>query len=234
MRTMSRELKRGSVDGSIAPGQTLGGAARETRRPARVVQPAVAAGLSTPTALAARGPVLADRDALPRLVLGRRPVVAELGVEAGLYADVYTRLLPDGEFHFVDMWETTASYFAYGTQPGRVERGYQRCVRRYGDDPRVRLVRSVTWEAAERYEDGTFDFIYVDADHSEDGCRRDIEAWYPKLKRGGVIAGHDFDPGPEQERRELFGVDRAVRACFGEDFALTGEPAWKSWWHIKP
>jgi hypothetical protein len=197
-------------------------------------QPVLAAGLRTPTALRAARGVLADRDALPALVTTPRPLVAELGVEAGAYADVYTRALPDGTFWFVDLWQTTSSYFTYGTQPGRVERGYQRCVERYGNDPRVTMIRSLTWEAAARFPDNFFDFVYIDADHSYEACLADLRAWYPKVRRGGLIAGHDFDPAPEQECFEQFGVDRAVRELLGEDFALTGERAWRSWWHIRP
>jgi len=48
-------------------------------------------------------------------------------------------------------------------------------------------------EAAKNYEDGSVDFIYLDGDHSYGGLCRDIEAWLPKLKPGGVIAGDDIN-----------------------------------------
>ena len=47
-------------------------------------------------------------------------------------------------------------------------------------------------EAAKDFEDESVDFVFIDADHTYEGCLRDITAWYPKVKYGGVIAGHDY------------------------------------------
>jgi predicted O-methyltransferase YrrM len=51
-----------------------------------------------------------------------------------------------------------------------------------------------------------YDFVFIDADHSYEGCKADIEAWWPLVKKGGWICGHDYaNPGfPE------FGVKQAV------------------------
>lgn len=49
--------------------------------------------------------------------------------------------------------------------------------------------------AAGLYKDNTLDFVFIDADHSYEGVRRDVDAWLPKVKVGGVIAGHDFRNG---------------------------------------
>jgi len=44
--------------------------------------------------------------------------------------------------------------------------------------------------------DSTLDAVFIDADHSEEAVSRDIAAWWPKVKPGGILAGHDFDePG---------------------------------------
>ncbi len=36
------------------------------------------------------------------------------------------------------------------------------------------------------------DVCYVDADHRYEGCKKDIEAWWPRIKPGGILAGHDY------------------------------------------
>jgi predicted O-methyltransferase YrrM len=43
-----------------------------------------------------------------------------------------------------------------------------------------------------RYQPASLDFVFLDADHSEEGTRAAINAWLPKVKPGGVFAGHDF------------------------------------------
>lgn len=60
----------------------------------------------------------------------------------------------------------------------------------------VTPVASSSSDASSGFADGSIDFIFVDGDHSEDAVYTDLTLWYPKLKPGGVIAGHDYDnPG---------------------------------------
>lgn len=47
-------------------------------------------------------------------------------------------------------------------------------------------------EAAKLYKDNSLDFIFIDANHQHDDFTADVEAWYPKLKIGGYIGGHDY------------------------------------------
>lgn len=46
--------------------------------------------------------------------------------------------------------------------------------------------------SAEDYADGSVDFVFIDADHSYEGVKKDILAWLPKVKKGGVLSGHDY------------------------------------------
>lgn len=40
--------------------------------------------------------------------------------------------------------------------------------------------------------DGSLDFVYIDGNHSEEYVRQDIRLWWPKVKIGGMLAGHDI------------------------------------------
>jgi predicted O-methyltransferase YrrM len=53
-------------------------------------------------------------------------------------------------------------------------------------------MRMTTVQAASQFADGSVDFVFVDADHSYEGCKQDIHAWLPKVKHGGILAGHDY------------------------------------------
>lgn len=63
--------------------------------------------------------------------------------------------------------------------------------------PVAHLIRSVleapSWQAADQYADGSLDFVFLDADHSSDALLKDLTAWWPKIKPGGLLAGHDAD-----------------------------------------
>jgi len=57
----------------------------------------------------------------------------------------------------------------------------------------VKIIESNSAEAASRYPDKSIDFCFIDADHSSHGVSMDIINWLPKMKKGGVMAGHDYE-----------------------------------------
>jgi len=59
----------------------------------------------------------------------------------------------------------------------------------------VHVIQSDSSQAAARFENQTFDLIFIDGDHSYQGVKADILAWKSKLKPSGIIAGHDYLPG---------------------------------------
>ena len=48
--------------------------------------------------------------------------------------------------------------------------------------------------ASKLYEDGSLDFVFLDGDHAYPSIRADIDAWRPKVRRGGILSGHDYTP----------------------------------------
>lgn len=79
---------------------------------------------------------------------------------------------------------------------------------------RVCVIRELSTDAAELFQDGSLDFVYIDADHSREAVLADLRAWFPKVKYGGIIAGHDY------LKKDLpcggaYGVIEAVEEYFG-------------------
>lgn len=48
-------------------------------------------------------------------------------------------------------------------------------------------------EASKEFEDNSIDFLFLDADHRYEPFKQDLEAWFPKIKKGGIICGHDCE-----------------------------------------
>lgn len=57
----------------------------------------------------------------------------------------------------------------------------------------VTPIRSDSAAAADLFEDRSCLMVYIDADHRYDAVRKDVLAWYPKVRSGGWLAGHDYD-----------------------------------------
>ena len=76
--------------------------------------------------------------------------------------------------------------------------------------------------AANLVKDKFFDLVYIDADHRYEAISADIKAWYPKVKIGGILAGHDYRAHP--------GVKRAVDEIL-QKFEVIKETT--IWYHKK-
>ncbi len=87
---------------------------------------------------------------------------------------------------------------------------FVRNVRRAGVEEVIYPLKMASEQAANLFEDGTLDFVFLDADHGEESVRRDLEAWFPKVKRRGVLGGHDY------LNADFPGVRRAADAFFTE------------------
>lgn len=80
--------------------------------------------------------------------------------------------------------------------------------------------KTTSKEFVNEIEDGSLDFVYVDGDHSYDSCKEDIELWLPKIKKGGIIAGHDYLAAC------FLGVVNAVNEKFGTPDKVYEDTSW--------
>lgn len=66
------------------------------------------------------------------------------------------------------------------------------------------------------------DFVYIDGNHGEEFIKRDVELYWPRVRPGGIFAGHDIN---------LPQVRKALVEKFGDDWNEEKEP--RVWWKIK-
>ena len=117
---------------------------------------------------------------------------AELGVKEGRFSHYLLDNLPETTVLSVDLWsdeaDDTGEYVS-----GMGEFYYQmfkKSVEPYGG--RAKVLRMDTVEAAGQIDDGTLDMVFIDADHSHQAVLKDISAWKPKIRKGGIMMGHDI------------------------------------------
>lgn len=64
----------------------------------------------------------------------------------------------------------------------------------------INPIRKNSREAVNLYKDKSLDFVFIDAAHDYENVLKDIQAWFPKVKAGGIFAGHDYTWGPEVKK----------------------------------
>jgi predicted O-methyltransferase YrrM len=68
----------------------------------------------------------------------------------------------------------------------------------------INPIRMESVQACKMYADNSLDFVFIDASHEYEDVKKDIENWLPKVKIGGVIAGHDLSsPGVKKAVIEM-------------------------------
>lgn len=67
--------------------------------------------------------------------------------------------------------------------------------------------------ASKKFKNNSLDFVFIDAAHDYENVKADILAWLPKIKKNGVLAGHDYYP----EHPEYCGVYTAVNEIFDKN-----------------
>lgn len=130
----------------------------------------------------------------------------EVGTHRGDFAKVLLTNWRGKLLHCVDPWSNVKGF---EEQAGMLDGGgkdrdedFRMCLRNLRDwikKGRCRLNRATSAQAAAtEYLAGPFDFVYLDGDHRTEMVALDVRLWWPKIRPGGVLAGHDFVcPGEE-------------------------------------
>ena len=64
-----------------------------------------------------------------------------------------------------------------------------------------KLIRKTSMEAVKDFEDRSLDFVFIDSDHSFGHVAMDLMIWSSKVRKGGIISGHDYYVNTQGERR---------------------------------
>ncbi len=121
---------------------------------------------------------------------------AEVGVELGLYSEVLLKANSGLELHCVDPWLAAAYDPAFGTHAVDVEQEkydqrYAECLERLAPY-NAKIIRKPSLEALCDIEDGSLDFVYIDANHDFPNFINDLHQWTKKVRVGGIVSGHDY------------------------------------------
>lgn len=163
---------------------------------------------------------------------GLNGYAAEVGVLRGGFSRQILDHWPGTKLFLIDPWIHQESDYvdvSNSDQAGMDANLQQTILNVAPHKGRYQIIRAFSEEAAAAFDDGFLDWVYIDADHRYEAVKADIDAWWPKIKAGGVLAGHDWVFDGYYPTAGKFGVMRAVTefaAKANKQVVVTfGEPA---------
>ncbi len=157
---------------------------------------------------------------------------AEIGCAEGRFSSTILASWKGETLYLIDPWTNLSSEEYPQKHDGiNFDAWHQSCVALSKRDPRAVLVRKRSVVAVNDFENWSLDFVYIDAAHDYRNVLQDMDAWFPKVKPGGLFCGHDFEDNtiPEQFNE----VIRAVTRWMHERALCFTVTRCSSWWAIK-
>ena len=114
----------------------------------------------------------------------------EVGTEYGEYAETLLKANPNLHLDCVDPYHAYSNYKEHLSQTKLDVMYHQTMFRLRNYD--VSFIREFSVDGACRFADKSLDFIYLDGNHSLPYIIADLHAWIPKVRKSGIISGHDF------------------------------------------
>lgn len=172
----------------------------------------------------------------------------KVGVEIGVNEGEYGIILCKAGLKVwgVDCWENYEQYKREGTYVSHYEEAVQNLK---GYD--YTIIKKYSMDALQHFEDESLDFVYIDGNHTLPYVTADIFGWERKIRKGGIISGHDYAMIAGHRERGTRGkivydgchVRAAVNACvesmrikklyiLGERFS-DNRDKWRTWFFIK-
>lgn len=117
-----------------------------------------------------------------------------------------------GKFYCVDTWEGSKEHVNLDiVKTNKLNDIFLKNIATIKDY--VEPIQSISWEAANKFNNNSIDFCYVDAGHSYQCVINDINAWWPKIKPGSYFGGDDYTkgwPGVQLAVQE-FGLEKNLK-----------------------
>jgi hypothetical protein len=130
----------------------------------------------------------------------------EIGSYAGESAEIFLKSNAFKVFYCIDPWEM---HYDPTDDAGESEDLFiaeKLFDERFKDNPIVKKIKMKSSEAFNIFKDDSIDFIYIDGNHQYEFVKQDLINYVPKIKKGGIISGHD--------RQQWLGVDKALDEYF--------------------
>jgi hypothetical protein len=149
----------------------------------------------------------------------------EVGVKQGAFANtMLSRWKQCQKYILLDPWEHQEHYKDLAnvdqeTQNQFMQQTMEKMKPFKEKGVEIKLIRDYSSNGHKEIPDDSLDFIYIDARHDYKAMAEDLEWMWPKLKKGGIFAGHDFvnaDEEPKGSGQDWCTFDDGTKCKNGE------------------
>lgn len=167
---------------------------------------------------------LPHRDRFPELLgkLGLNRTAVEIGVREGHWSRMFLGRWRGRAYHGVDPLLLSADLERYRTLMPEVHAYGVETIAALENDPRWHFHHGLDHKFVGAFSDGSLDFVYIDSAHNYRDVTDTFDRWWPKLRPGGIIAGHDYCVGRSKGREE--GVGEWPRPDIAPELAAARVP----------
>lgn len=116
---------------------------------------------------------------------------AEIGTEQGEYAETIMKANRFLQLNCIDAWQVYKGYRDH-TRQEKLDFYFQLTKKRLEKYTNVIFFREFSLDALKHFNDESLDFVYIDANHDFMHVANDVHFWSRKVRKGGIVAGHDY------------------------------------------
>lgn len=133
---------------------------------------------------------------------------AEIGTCYGYYSEVLCQKISNLNLITVDNWDNPGNRARERKMKISCEESARKRLAPY---PNVTVIKKNSIDAAKEVTDNSLDFVFIDADHTYNAVKEDLKAWVPKVRVGGIVAGHDYYIFRSGNRGVVQAVDEFIK-----------------------
>ena len=136
---------------------------------------------------------VSGRELVPILKNINAKIGIEIGVDEGLTSRHFLSQLPELKLFGVDPYMEYIDWNGNNLDKTGRDNTFETATSRLNKfGKRYMLYRMTSDDAVENFKDGAYDFIFIDGLHEYDQLKKDCANYWPKIRKGGVFAGHDY------------------------------------------
>ena len=145
--------------------------------------------------------------------LPKNAIVAEIGVDYGAFSEEIIKTCKPKKLHLIDAWSTDR----YNKNK---EKDVKQKFAKEIQNEYISIDIGYSTEVVKNFDDAYFDWVYIDTDHSYKTTLAELRSYSKKVKKGGIMAGHDFIIGNWNGLVRYGVIDAVYQFCKEENWEL--------------